>query len=128
MECGVTWKMLQKALGYDLSNIDACLLTHEHQDHAKAVKEVMRAGIDVYSSAGTFEAEALGIQDDRRAKAIPAYAGIHNEAFYSYAFPIIHDAAEPFGYIIREENTNEYLLFVPDSRFIKQRFNIKFTI
>lgn len=126
LECGVRWPLLQKALSYDLSNIDGCLLTHEHADHSKAVKEVMRAGIDVYSSAGTFG--ALGIEKNRRAKAIPAYAGITNKFFDSYAFPIIHDAAEPFGYIVREVSTNEYLLFVPDSGFIKQRFNIPFTI
>ena len=126
MECGVRWPLLQKALSYNLTNIDACLLTHEHTDHSKAVKDVMRAGIDVFASKGTFG--ALRVDSNRRAKAIPAYAGITNNTFYSYAFPIIHDAADPFGYIIHEENTNEYLLFVPDSGFIKQRFAIPFTI
>ena len=117
--------MLLKALNYDL-DIDACLLTHEHQDHACAIKQVMAAGIDVYSSAGTFG--ALGVNGNRRAKAIPAYVGIFNMAFYNYGFPIIHDAVEPFGYIIHEEDMNEYLLFVPDSGLIKQQFNIKFDI
>jgi len=126
LECGVAWPKLQKALSYDLTNIDGCLLTHEHADHSKAVKEVMRAGIDVYASAGTFE--ALGVEKNRRAKVIVVYAGITNKAFDGYAFPIIHDAVEPFGYIVREVGTNEYLLFVPDSGFIKQRFNIKFSI
>lgn len=126
LECGVRWPVLLNALSYDISNIDGCLLTHEHEDHSKSVKEVMRAGIDVYSSAGTLD--AVGIKNHRRGKAIPAYAGITNKFFDSYAFPIIHDAAEPFGYIVREVSTNEYLLFVPDSGFIKQRFNIPFTI
>lgn len=127
LECGVRWPVLLNALNYDLDSIDGCLLTHEHLDHSKAVKEVMRAGIDVYASAGTFDALAMGYSY-RRAKAIPAYAGITNKNFDNYAFPIIHDAVEPFGYIIREVSTNEYLLFVPDSGFIKQRFNIKFSI
>lgn len=126
LECGVRWLLLQKALGYNLSGIDACLLTHEHADHSKAIKEVMRAGIDVFASVGTFG--ALRVESNRRAKAIEAYAGITNKVFDSYAFPIIHDAVEPFGYIVREVSTNEYLLFVPDSGYIKQRFNIPFTI
>lgn len=126
LECGVSWSKLQEALNYDLSSIDTCLLTHEHLDHSKAVKEVMKAGIDVCSSAGTFE--ALSVQDNRRAKAIPTYSGITNKTFNSYAFPIIHDAVEPLGYVVREVSTNEYLLFVPDSGFIKQRFAIPFTI
>lgn len=126
LECGVRWPVLLKALDYDLTNIDGCLLTHEHADHSKAVKDVMRAGIDVYSSVGTFG--ALRVDSNRRAKALPVYTGITNKTFDSYAFPIIHDAVEPFGYVVREVSTNEYLLFVPDSGFIKQRFAIPFTI
>lgn len=126
LECGVRWPMILEALNYDLDNIDACLLTHEHQDHSKAVKEVMRAGIDIYASEGTFG--ALGIERARRAKQIDAYAGMTNKHFDNYAFPIIHDATEPFGYIVREVSTNEYLFFCPDSGYVKQRFAIPFTI
>lgn len=86
----------------------------------------MRAGIDVYSSRGTFE--ALGATRSRRAKIVPCYVGITNKTFDSYAFPIIHDAKEPFGYIVRDVSTNEYLFFAPDAGFIKQRFALKFSI
>lgn len=30
IECGVTWRKLIKALSYDLTNIEACLISHEH--------------------------------------------------------------------------------------------------
>lgn len=126
LECGVRWPLLQKALDYDLSSIDFCLLTHEHRDHSKSFYDVMKAGINIFSGAGTFD--FLDVKNHRRARAIPAYAGITNKNFDCYAFPIIHDAAEPFGYIVREISTNEYLLFIPDSAFIKQRFNIPFSI
>ena len=56
IECGCTWKKLQKALSYDLTNIAGCLLTHEHKDHSKAVEDVMENAIDVWASEGTFEA------------------------------------------------------------------------
>ncbi len=125
LECGVPWKKLQKAIDSRLLNIEGCLLTHEHQDHCKAVKEVMKAGIPVFASAGTFE--ALGIRG-RKAITIPEKVGITSKAFDIYAFLLNHDASEPFGFIIREVNTNEYLLFVPDSSHIKQRFNLPFTI
>ena len=126
LECGVRWPVLLEALDYDLSNINFCLLTHEHLDHSKSVNDVMRAGIDVYSSAGTFD--VVGIKNHRRGKVITAYAGVTNKHFDCYAFPIIHDAKEPFGYIVREVSTNEYLFFCPDSGFIKQRFGLKFSI
>lgn len=126
LECGVRWPVLLKALDYDLDNIDGCLLTHEHADHSKAVRQVMAAGIDVYSSAGTFE--ALGVKNNRRAKILESYAGATNKFFDCYAFPLNHDAAEPFGFIVREIETNEYLFFASDSSHIKQRFALKFSI
>lgn len=126
LECGVRWPVLQKALDYDLDSINGCLLTHEHADHSKAIKDVMRAGIDVYSSAGTFE--VLGIKNNRRTKILESYAGATNKNFDCYAFPLNHDAQEPLGYIVREVETNEYLFFASDTSHIKQRFNIKFSI
>ena len=127
LECGIAWPKLQKALHYDLMNIDGCLLTHEHQDHSKAVKEVMRAGIDVYASEGTFD--FLDVKGNRRANTIKSsiYYKV-SKTFLAYPFNIIHDATEPFGYIVHDKSDGDWLLFVPDSAFIKQQFNVKFNI
>lgn len=124
LECGVRWPVLLAALHYDLDGIDGCLLTHEHQDHSKSVSEVMRAGINVYASAGTF-----GVIDSRRALVVMGKVCFDvGNSFEVISFPIIHDAADPHGYIVHEIDTEEYLFFVPDSSHIKQRFNIKFSI
>lgn len=63
LECGLTFKKIQKDLGYRVSELDACLVTHEHMDHAKAVKDLMKAGINCYMTNGT--AEALGVKGHR---------------------------------------------------------------
>ena len=47
LECGLPFKTIQKALGYKTSDILACLITHEHIDHSKATKDVIKNGIDV---------------------------------------------------------------------------------
>lgn len=128
LECGVRWPVLLNALHYDLDNIDGCLLTHEHADHSKAVKEVMRAGIDVYASVGTFESLVI-IDDTRRALVVMGNAIFHvSNSFDVACFRINHDAQDPHGYIVHERGTEEHLFFVPDSSHIKQRFNIKFSI
>ncbi len=125
LECGVRWPVLLEALNYDL-DIDGCLLTHEHQDHACAVKQVMQAGIDVYSSAGTFEAIEESLHLDRRAKSFSNITCQQIGEFHVFPYSIIHDAAEPLGYVVTNEG--EYLLFCPDSGYIKQQFNVKFNI
>jgi len=127
LECGIAWPKIQKALSYDLTCIDGCLLTHEHRDHSKSFYDVMKAGIDVYSSAGTFD--FLDVKEKRRAISIESYVYYKvSKTFLAFPFNIIHDAKEPFGYIVHDKIDGDWLLFVPDSGFIKQRFNIKFSI
>ena len=53
LECGLSFKELQKRLGYGVADITACLVSHEHQDHAKAAAQMLKAGVPVYMSEGT---------------------------------------------------------------------------
>lgn len=126
LECGVTWKRLTKALDYKMSDIAFCLLTHDHKDHSKVVEEVMKAGIDVYASAGTLG--ALGVENNRRAKLVEDKAHIQLDGIGIIAIALNHDALEPLGFVIWEQETSEYLLFVPDTSHITQRFNLSFSI
>ncbi len=126
IECGVTWKKLQAALNYKLGGIVGCLLTHEHLDHSKAIEDVMDAGIDVFASAGTFEALGIGL-DTRRALLIKDKTVISCcSGFKIRAFATNHDAAEPLGFIIKCDG--EFLLFATDTSYITQRFTWPFSI
>lgn len=125
LECGATWAKIQKALNYDLSNIEACLVTHCHLDHCKAIREVMQAGINVYASGGTIE--ALGLRGERRAITIPVIEPrVLGKTFTITSWPANHDAVEPFYFVI--DCDGEYIIFAPDTSHIKQRFNIPFSI
>ncbi len=124
IECGVVWSKLQKALNYDLKDIVGCLVSHEHLDHSKAIREVMQAGIDVFASAGTFGTQWTS---GRRAKVIKDFDVIElSDTFKVRAFATNHDAAEPLGFIIKCDD--EYLLFATDTRSITQRFPWPFSI
>ena len=129
IECGCTWKKLQKALGSDLSNIVGALCSHEHKDHSKCVGDVLTAGIDVYASKGTFDAIEESLHLHRKAFIIEGLKGTNiTDTFRVFPFSVNHDAAEPLGFIVQEIAWNEYLLFVTDTSHINQRFGIAFNI
>ena len=56
LECGVSHSKLQKLSGFKLSEFQACLVSHEHKDHAKSVADLISRGMEVYMSQGTAEA------------------------------------------------------------------------
>lgn len=112
IECGVPFKDIQKALNFDLLKVDACVISHEHKDHCKAVKQVAGAGIPIYASNGTFE--AMGLPIDLRAGAL--ITGV-TRAIYDWdvtAFSVEHDAKQPMGFMI-ETPSAKNVLFITDT-------------
>ena len=47
LECGISHSKLQKLSGFKLSEFAACLVTHEHKDHAK--RQRLQIGGMVYA-------------------------------------------------------------------------------
>lgn len=121
LECGISIKSLRERLwshGVRLSDLAGCLVSHEHMDHARAVKDLLKAGVDCYMSAGT--AKALGISGHHR------HIGINSEHVYGVwdwkilPFDLHHDVPT-HGFMIASPD-GERLLFVPDTSYIRNRF------
>ena len=126
LECGVPWAKVEKALDYRLEGIDGCFVTHSHADHCKAVRDVIRAGINVYASAETFE--ALGISHWRRAVKIADMEVRHTQGFDVLAFDVEHNCEGSLGYVVRDCSAGEYLLFAVDMMMLAQAFPYEFAI
>jgi len=122
LEAGIPFKEIQKGLDFNLSDVLACLVTHEHNDHSRAVLDVMKAGIDCYLSQGTIE--ALDIPYSQSYRAIPAREGfqINFADFTIKSFKTEHDAKDPRGFLIQYRPTKEKLLFLTDSYYCKYKF------
>lgn len=114
LECGMPWKKLQQLSGFTMSDVDACLISHEHGDHGCGAADAVRNGVPVYTSAGT--AQALGIDGHYRCRTIVPYAVVPVGATDVMALPVEHDAAEPFAYLIRDDD--EVLLFATDTPYL----------
>lgn len=103
-------------------SIRGCFVTHEHKDHGAGVEGLAARGIDIYASAGTFD--ALGFKDtiSRRIKPVEAGACISCGGFRVVPFAVQHDAAQPFGYLVQYEPTKERLVFATDTYYLRYVF------
>jgi phosphoribosyl 1,2-cyclic phosphodiesterase len=118
LECGLSYKDIQKGFNFQMSSVAACLLTHEHNDHCKSIKDVMKAGIDVYASKGTFEALSI---TGHRIKPVKAREQFQLGTWTILPFEVEHDVSEPIGFLLANQQ-GEKLLFATDTYFIRYKF------
>lgn len=119
IECGVPFQKVKQAVDFDISRIKGAIVSHEHGDHSGRVKEVLDARIPCYMSAGTAQASGIGRKAlVRRMERNKCY---HIGGFAIRGFPVEHDAEEPFGFLIRHEETG-VVLFATDTYYLKYRF------
>lgn len=119
IECGLPFKDIKKHLEFTLSGISFCLLTHCHNDHSKSAKDLIKAGVDVYTSQGTID--ALGLTGHR---VHPIKAGKQFKVGKWLIMPLEaqHDTPEPLAFLL-VNSLNEKLLFATDTFYLKYRFN-----
>jgi phosphoribosyl 1,2-cyclic phosphodiesterase len=118
LECGLPIGEIRRRRGFSLA-ADACLLTHEHQDHARAAADLLRAGVDIHCSRGT--ANALGLQDFRLRvlEQRPQWVG---GGWLVLPFMTQHDAVDPLGFLIGSSYDLDKLLFAVDTGSVPYRF------
>ena len=138
LDAGINFKRIQRALNFE--NPLACLITHEHQDHAdkNTIAELLKRGVKVYMTAGT--AQALNLEPRHNLIKLQLGAnGTYNEEiivegqglkknnvdwedinswFYSdgvllFTFPVKHDAAEPVSFNLVHDG--ESVMYLVDS-------------
>ena len=117
LECGVSHNKLQKLSGFKLSEFQACLVSHEHKDHAKAVEELISRGMAVYMSPGT--AEAL---ETEGAELIEDRAQFNVGSLDIVPFTTFHDAKEPLGFLIKSRVDGDVLAFATDTVNLRYKF------
>lgn len=117
VECGISWKNIQKTLNFKTSDYDACLLTHQHMDHAAAAKDIVRAGIDLYALPETLG--ALGIES-HRAKPIQPKKQFTVGSWTILPFDLRHDVPS-VGYLLSSKNGGKFV-FITDSFYSPYSF------
>jgi phosphoribosyl 1,2-cyclic phosphodiesterase len=99
IDCGFNFKESTKRLNnlkLSFSDIDLILLTHEHEDHVRAVPQIIKnENIDICSSYGT--SKRLGIE--KKIKLICHEDLINLDDLKIKVVPVPHDAMEPCHYV-----------------------------
>ncbi len=137
LEAGLPFKETQRRIwdqNLTLADIAGVLISHEHGDHAKSAIELMARGLDVYTSNGTGEAilekriAELGIGTVKllnhrlhQVKAREQFKiGPSRFEWTVLPFETIHDAAEPFGYLISDGE--DKLVYITDTAYVTAKF------
>lgn len=119
LECGLPFAKINRATGFSLAGVAGCLVTHEHMDHALALRQLVQVGIPCYASPGTLA--ALGVTGYHARPVLPG-ATFRVGSFLVAPFATVHDARQPLGFLLKSTATGEKLLFVTDSAYIPHRF------
>lgn len=116
IECGLHLNSVKKAINFDLSKVVGCIVSHEHMDHFKYHDLYSKNGIDIYGSEGT-----LNDINGHRYYVLPELKFCQIGSFKVKAFPVEHDAIQPFGFIINHIECGN-VLFLTDTKSSKYKF------
>ncbi len=101
-DCGLSCKALEQALqriGISPWDIDALVITHEHNDHIKGAGVVSRKyNLPIFATAKTHECMDIGKIDEHNIKYISQDIDFEVGTIGVKPFSIPHDAANPVGY------------------------------
>ena len=114
LDCGLSYRKILKDMPIDIQMV---LVSHEHLDHSKAAKELIRRGYDVGMSKGT--ADALGLKGYTRLKSLEQR---ETGGWLIVPFEVSHDCAEPLGFLIESKTTGGKAVFIVDSAIVDYDF------
>ena len=117
LDCGLTKKQL-RSKNVKLSELSGCLVSHAHLDHAKAVRDLLRAAVDVYLLEET--SRALELPRSHRRHIITPMEYFKVGAFEVAAFGGHHDVPV-CGFQI--SSGSEKLVYITDSCYCQYKFN-----
>ena len=127
IEAGIRFELIRKGVGFQVSALAGCLVTHAHGDHASATVDVMAAGVDVYASKETHahvrNAQALRNRPyaEHRAHVVAAEEEFVVGDWIVMPFATVHDVPGALGFLVGSPDGSR-LLFLTDTAYSPKRF------
>ena len=101
VDAGFSWRELRRRagrMGVSLETVTTLLITHEHTDHVRGLRSLLRRGVEVWASSGTLR--ALGVPGN------PLSGPQEILGLTVRPFRVPHDAAEPLGFRFELDGTS----------------------
>lgn len=110
IEAGVRFIEVKKALGFNIRKVSGCLITHQHNDHAKYIKTMVESGFPTLALEEVWTAKGV---TGSRAYCIERGKGYRFGRFKVLPFDACHDVP-CVGYLIDHPETGR-IMFLTDS-------------
>ncbi len=109
IDAGISCKETEKRMkrsGLNIETVKAIFISHEHTDHIKGVEVLSKKfKLPVYITNGTLNNSNLNI-DIQLIKTFRAYESIKVGDLNVKPFPKLHDAADPFSFVVSGNGIN----------------------
>lgn len=117
IECGLSMARMREALDFKLSKLQGVLVSHSHDDHCHAARDIMRVGgTHVYASHQTLKAIEFGYLGRLLTPGVIEEIG----AFHVLPFETSHDTPGALGFVVLSRCGA--LLFAIDTNHVPDRF------
>ena len=112
VECGVSMKTIyQKCneFGIGVNEVQACLITHSHQDHCKSARELTRLNIPLFASKHTLEAISCkgNVIEPKQIFRVA-------DGLFGMCFNVEHDVEGSVGFVLK--TATECVIFIIDHK------------
>ena len=112
LDCGLPLREMQIKSDFRIANADACLISHGHLDHSRAIHDVLKSAIDVYALPETLT--ALNVLEHHRTHIVEPLKAFTVNTFEILPITMHHDCP-CVGYMVYSKATNERLFFATDT-------------
>lgn len=97
LDAGLPFPEIKRRLNFETASLSGALITHSHADHSRAVRDMLKAGIDCYVSESC--AQELGLKGHRVHIIKPLIETFEIGSWLIKGFPVVHDV-ENYGFLL----------------------------
>ena len=115
IEAGIPAIDVKKALHFKINNVLGCIISHQHRDHSKFLKDIISSGIKVLALEDVFVSHNLS--NHSFCKTIEPMHGYKIGSFKIFAIPVSHDVP-CLGFIVEHQEMGK-MLFITDTMMLE---------